>query len=47
MKTKLTLLTGVAIGYVLGSRAGRERYEQMRSGVGRVVNRQVSTQPTP
>jgi hypothetical protein len=29
---KLTLLTGIGIGYVLGSRAGRERFEQIRSG---------------
>ena len=27
---KLTLLIGVGIGYVLGTRAGRERYEQIR-----------------
>ena len=27
---KLILLTGIAIGYVLGARAGRERYEQIR-----------------
>ena len=27
---KLTLLAGVAVGYVLGSRAGRERYEQIK-----------------
>lgn len=32
---KLTLLTGVAIGYVLGTRAGRERYEQIVSGAKR------------
>lgn len=25
---KITLLVGVAIGYVLGAKAGRERYEQ-------------------
>ncbi|HUH07137.1 MAG TPA: hypothetical protein VML96_04940 [Egibacteraceae bacterium] len=25
------LMLGIAIGYVLGSRAGRERYEQIRS----------------
>ena len=28
---KLTLLTGAAVGYVLGARAGRERYEQIMS----------------
>ena len=27
---KLTFLAGVAVGYVLGTRAGRERYEQLR-----------------
>ncbi|MDT0310182.1 YtxH domain-containing protein [Streptomyces sp. DSM 44917] len=27
---KLTFLAGMAVGYVLGARAGRERYEQMR-----------------
>lgn len=26
---KLTLIVGVGIGYVLGSRAGRQRYEQI------------------
>ena len=30
MGSKLTLLTGFAAGYVLGARAGRERYEQIR-----------------
>jgi hypothetical protein len=34
---KLTLLAGVAIGYVLGSRAGRERYEQIKAGAGRIA----------
>lgn len=32
---KLTLLTGAAIGYVLGARAGRERYEQIKLSAGR------------
>ncbi|NJP99503.1 YtxH domain-containing protein [Streptomyces zingiberis] len=31
MRYRLTFMTGVAVGYVLGSRAGRERYEQLRS----------------
>ena len=31
MKNKLTLLIGIAIGYVLGARAGRERYEQLKA----------------
>ena len=31
MKNKLTLLIGIAVGYVLGSRAGRERYDQLKA----------------
>jgi len=31
MKGKITLLAGGAIGYVLGTRAGRQRYEQIKS----------------
>jgi hypothetical protein len=31
MKGKMTLLVGGAVGYVLGTRAGRQRYEQMKS----------------
>ena len=30
MKGRLSLAAGVAVGYVLGARAGRERYEQLR-----------------
>jgi hypothetical protein len=30
MRFRLGLLTGFGIGYVLGSKAGRERYEQLR-----------------
>lgn len=30
MKGKLALVAGVAAGYVLGTRAGRERYDQLR-----------------
>jgi hypothetical protein len=29
---KIPLLAAAAVGYVLGTRAGRERYEQIRSG---------------
>jgi hypothetical protein len=35
---KLTLLAVLAVGYVLGARAGRERYEQIRSAFLRVKN---------
>lgn len=56
---KLTLLTGMALGYVLGSRAGRERYEQIKSGASRLAHtspvqsaadearRKASIQPAP
>lgn len=30
MQFRRTLMIGLAIGYVLGTRAGRERYEQIR-----------------
>ena len=29
MRYKVTFLTGVGVGYVLGARAGRERYESL------------------
>ncbi|MFL6154357.1 MAG: YtxH domain-containing protein [Ornithinibacter sp.] len=35
---KLTLIVGVGIGYVLGSKAGRERFEQIRSGARKVAS---------
>ncbi|GAA1701220.1 hypothetical protein GCM10009808_18830 [Microbacterium sediminicola] len=31
MRGKVGLVVGLAVGYVLGTRAGRERYEQMKS----------------
>jgi hypothetical protein len=31
MKSKLALAVGIGIGYVLGTRAGRERFEEIRS----------------
>jgi hypothetical protein len=31
MRGKILLLTGLAVGYVLGTRAGRERYEEIKS----------------
>ncbi|WP_205475226.1 hypothetical protein [Nocardioides sp. SYSU D00038] len=34
---KLPLLAAAAAGYVLGARAGRERYEQIRSGAQKVA----------
>jgi alkanesulfonate monooxygenase SsuD/methylene tetrahydromethanopterin reductase-like flavin-dependent oxidoreductase (luciferase family) len=35
MRYRLTFITGVAVGYVLGTRAGRERYEQLRAAAQR------------
>ena len=49
MRFRLTLLLGLGIGYVLGAKAGRERYNQMMemwnqfmgSPTGQQVSRQV------
>lgn len=30
MRGKILIVTGLAVGYVLGARAGRERYEQIK-----------------
>ncbi len=32
MMKKMAFLTGAGLGYVLGTRAGRQRYEQLKSG---------------
>ncbi|MEO3828754.1 YtxH domain-containing protein [Actinomadura sp. B10D3] len=40
MKTRMMFMAGAAIGYVLGTRAGRERYEQMKR-----LSKQVSENP--
>ncbi|GAA2595855.1 YtxH domain-containing protein [Streptomyces axinellae] len=37
MRYRLTFVSGLAVGYVLGTRAGRERYEQIRKGVRRMA----------
>lgn len=45
MKGKIGLVVGIGIGYVLGTRAGRERYEQIKEAAGKVWNLpQVQTQ---
>ncbi|MEU5717384.1 YtxH domain-containing protein [Streptomyces sp. NPDC020403] len=36
MRYRLTFIAGVALGYVLGTRAGRERYEQLRKAAQRL-----------
>ncbi|UQX01060.1 YtxH domain-containing protein [Streptomyces sp. RerS4] len=40
MRYKVAFVVGLAIGYVLGTRAGRERYEQMKKSA-----RQVAQNP--
>ena len=36
--TKLTLAAGLGAGYVLGTRAGRERYEKMKTAARKVAD---------
>ncbi len=36
MKTKIAFAVGLAIGYIFGTRAGRERYEQIKKGASAV-----------
>lgn len=38
MKGKIAFVLGAAVGYVLGTRAGRERYEQIKRGAEAVWN---------
>ena len=38
MRGKVGLVIGLAAGYVLGSRAGRERYEQIKEQVEKIWN---------
>lgn len=37
MRYRLTFMVGVATGYVLGARAGRERYEQLRKSAQQIA----------
>jgi len=48
MKGKILFLTGLGVGYLLGTRAGRERYEQIKAAASSlwhapVVQRQLDT----
>ncbi len=38
MKGKILLLVGLGVGYVLGTRAGRERYEQIMDAANKLWN---------
>ncbi|WP_286256810.1 YtxH domain-containing protein [Streptomyces graminofaciens] len=37
MRYRLTFVVGLALGYVLGTRAGRERYEQLKKSAQHVA----------
>ena len=45
MGTKTGILVGICIGYVLGTRAGRERYEQIRATAARLRRAPVVARP--
>lgn len=45
MSQKIGLIIGLAVGYVLGARAGRARYEQIRGAVLRVRELPVIASP--
>ena len=45
MGTKTGLLIGVCIGYVLGARAGRERYDQIRAAATKVRRFPIVARP--
>ena len=38
MKGKILLVVGLAVGYVLGTRAGREKYEEIKKSANKLWN---------
>jgi hypothetical protein len=46
MRGRITFLVGLAVGYVLGTRAGRERYEQMVKATRKVADSPAVQQAT-
>lgn len=38
MRYRVTFAAGIAVGYVLGARAGRERYEQIKRAAQRLAD---------
>jgi hypothetical protein len=38
VKGKILLVVGLGVGYLLGTRAGRERYEQIKDAAGKLWN---------
>ena len=45
MGTKTGILIGLGIGYVLGTRAGRERYEQIRASASKLRRVPIVARP--
>lgn len=45
MGTKFGLVVGAGLGYVLGTRAGRERYEQIKKSATKIRHSSVLSQP--
>lgn len=45
MGTKFGILVGAGLGYVLGSRAGRERYEQIKRSASKLRQSPVVAKP--
>ena len=45
MSGKFLFVVGVGVGYVLGAKAGRQRYEQIASAADKVWNSSVVKQP--
>jgi hypothetical protein len=41
---RITFITGLAVGFVLGARAGRERYEQIKQTARRVTDSPAAQQ---
>jgi hypothetical protein len=41
MRMRLGLAVGAAVGYVLGARAGQERYEDLKRAAGRVADNPI------
>ncbi|MEU2676681.1 DUF5682 family protein, partial [Streptomyces sp. NPDC007107] len=47
MRYRLTFIAGVALGYVLGTRAGRERYEQLKKAAQQLAEDAVLVEGPP
>lgn len=45
MGTKFGIILGVGVGYVLGTRAGREQYEKIRNAASRIRRTPIVAKP--